>query len=274
MRTVVIETKNAPKDLIRFTEVRCLFDYKNNWTGFFGNIVFEENADDYSHDAWRIRAGQYITSTIREQNKQLVEVDLRQSSDTIDYDNDFSFTRRMPQYKGKKQEYMFENYMRMVLKAKKRMLYLSNNDSPPKLPSDFKDDVWLPASGTRAYETWASNPKIKPIIYDINNDQLEFAKWLNQQPEYPTEEAMTDWIDSKFHRSAIAEAWQPLPTPGQWSQWATIDKQYVLRDILELHLPKTVFLSNITQYLPCYHKWGFRHIQSWINHNSHMILSQ
>ena len=160
----------------------------------------------------------------------------------------------------------------MVLKSKKRMLYLSNNDSSPILPSNFKGECWLPASGVRAYETWASNPKIKPIIYDINNDQLEFAKWLNQQPEYPTQEAMMDWIDSKFHRSAIAEQWQPLPTPGQWSQWATTDKQYVLCDILDSNLPKTVFLSNITRYLPCYHKWGFRHIQSWINHNSHLIL--
>ena len=162
----------------------------------------------------------------------------------------------------------------MVLKSRKRMLYLSNNDSAPVLPPNFRGECWLPASGTRAYCTWASNQNIQPVIYDINADQLEFAKWLNQQAEYPSEKAMMEWIDRQFNRSAIAEVWQPLSTPEKWSEWATTDKQYVLCDILDSDLPKTVFLSNITEYLPCYHKWGFKYIQSWIHHNSHLILNQ
>ena len=161
----------------------------------------------------------------------------------------------------------------MVLKAKKRMLYLSNNDAPPILPSDFKGDVWLPASGTRAYETWASNPDIRPVIYDINNDQLEFARWLNQQAEYPTEKAMMAWVDGEFHRSAIAEPWRPLPTPGEWSQWAATHKRYELRDILQDDLEATTFTTNIGRYLPCYHQWGHGHIRDWHTRNQALIIS-
>ena len=271
MRTVVIETRNAPKDLVRFTEVRCLFDYENRWTGFFNDVVLQENADHHPRAAWRIRAGQYITSTIRQQNQHLEECDLRHSTATIDYDPEFSFTHRMPQYRGRKQEYIFENYMRMVLKSRKRMLYLSNNDAPPQIQPDFQGDCWLPASGTRAYETWAANPDIRPVIYDINNDQLQFARWLNQQPEYPPEQAMTQWIHSEFHRSAIAEPWQPVAT-SNWSQWANTHKRYVLRDILATDLEAPTFMTNIGRYLPCYHQWGHSHIRDWHTRNHGLII--
>ena len=271
MRTVVIETRNAPKDLVRFTEVRCLFDYENRWTGFFNDVVLQENADHHPQAAWRIRAGQYITSTIRQQNQHLEECDLRHSTATIDYDPEFSFTHRMPQYRGRKQEYIFENYMRMVLKSRKRMLYLSNNDAPPQIQPDFQGDCWLPASGTRAYETWAANPEIRPVIYDINNDQLQFARWLNQQPEYPPEQAMTQWIHSEFHRSAIAEPWQPVAT-DQWGEWANTHKRYVLRDILATDLEAPTFMTNIGRYLPCYHQWGHSHIRDWHTRNHGLII--
>ena len=270
MRTVVIETGTAPKDLVRFTEVRCLFDYENEWTGFFDRVVFEENADDHVDAAWRIRAGQYITSTIRHENQQLSEHDLRLSTDTIDYDTDFSFTKRMPQYQGLKQEYIFENYMAMVLKSRKRMLYLSNNDPTPEPPADFQGECWLPASGTRAYSTWLVNAKIEPVIYDINPDQLEFARWLNQQAHYPTQAQMMRHVTDQFHRPSIAEPWRPTDT-SQWHLWRDLPKRYECRDILAEDLHGPTDTSNIARYLPCHHRWGTQHITAWLERNRHRI---
>lgn len=266
MRTVVIETDGAPRDLVRFTEVRCLFDYQNRWLGFFDRVVLEQDADHHPGPAWRIRAGQYITTQIRRHNGDRAELDLRRSPDTIDWDWDFSFTRQMPQYRGRKQEYIFENYMRLVLKSRRRMLYLANNDGPPRYQEHLRGECWLPASGTTAYARWLVNPHIRPVIYDINPDQLEFARWLNQQAQYPTEDQMMRYVTTRFHRPAIAEPWRPIAR-DRWPEWCDLPKTYQHRDILAQDLEAPTFITNIARYLPCYHHWGDQHIRQWLERN-------
>jgi hypothetical protein len=272
MRTVVIQTRDAPPDLVRFTEVRCLFDYQNRWMGFFDDVVLREDAMEHPGQAWRIRAGQYITSTIRRRDQHLLEHDLRLSRETIDYDLDFSFRRRMPQYQGCKQQYIFENYMSMVLRSRRRMLYLANTDPDPTPTPHPGVECWLPASGTMAYHTWAAAPQMRPVIYDINPDQLEFARWLNAEPEYPTERRMMAWIGTRFPRAAIAAPWRPLARQEQWSQWCRVAKRYELRDILAQDLEAPTAMTNIGEYLPCYHRWGHAHIRQWHHRNRSLIM--
>ena len=141
MRTCIIQTNNAPESLIRFTEVKCFFDYKNEWLGFFDKVIITEDADSVQEHGWKINAGQYITSKIRNANENKFDLDLRTSDIPIEFDpNNWSEVQEMQQYRGKKQEYIFRNYMVMILKSRKKMIYFSNNESLPKVRNyrDFR----------------------------------------------------------------------------------------------------------------------------------------
>ena len=76
MRTCIIQTNNAPESLIRFTEVKCFFDYKNEWLGFFDKVIITEDADSVQEPGWKINAGQYITTNIRKKYEKNLILDL------------------------------------------------------------------------------------------------------------------------------------------------------------------------------------------------------
>lgn len=273
MRTCVIETRGAGSDLIRFTEVKALFDYENRWLGFFDRVEFCEHAGEYAGAAWRIRAGQYITSSIRNSGADTMEQDLRTDLRTIDFKEPFHINRFMPQYRGLKQQYVLENYLRMILRQKQRMLYLSNNETLPARSADGRA-VWVPASGVLAYNMWRASPASAIRIYDRNPQQLAFARWLHALPVPPDSDTVADWVKGR-HRPAIAEPWRELDHTAEWSEWLRAPKSYHLTDILAQDIPQDecVWMSNILKYMPCYAEWGSHSIQAWYHRNRMRILN-
>ena len=108
MRTCIIQTNNAPDSLIRFTEIGCLFNYKNDWLDFFQNIIITTNADEIKTPGWKINAGQYITTSIRSKYKNNNNVDLRRSELPLLFERQhWNIKKEMKYYRGKKQEYIF-----------------------------------------------------------------------------------------------------------------------------------------------------------------------
>ena len=272
MRICVIETKGAGPDLVRFTEVKALFDYENRWLGFFDRVVLCEHAGDHPGPAWRIRAGQYITYGLRQSGANSMEQDLRNNAHTIDFHEPFQLRRFMPRYRGLKQQYVLENYLVMILKQKQRMLYLSNNESPPS-QSAGERAIWVPASGILAYNMWRASPRSALRIYDRNPQQLEFAQWHNARPRPPSGHTVMSWVSAR-NRVAVAEPWLELTHTTDWAQWLDAPKSYHLTDILAQDIPamECVWTSNILKYMPCYAEWGSRHIWAWHQRNQAQIL--
>ena len=79
MKTCIIQKNDAEESLIRFTEIGCLFNSENVWLDYFQNIIVTDDADSIQGPAWRINAGQYITTTVRDLHRDKVDVDLRKN---------------------------------------------------------------------------------------------------------------------------------------------------------------------------------------------------
>ena len=266
MRTCIIQTNNAPESLIRFTEVKCFFDYKNKWLGFFDKVIITKDADSVKSNGWKINAGQYITGKIRSAYKNKFDLDLRTSNTTIDFDpNAWSEVQEMQQYRGMKQEYIFRNYMVMILKSRKKMIYFSNNESLPNL-KNHKGDVWIPASGNMAGRLKFYNPDAKITIYDINPTQLEYSKWLNSKKKYPTNDEVNAYVNT-LGKISVAEKFQE-----DVDDWTPADANYVCVDILETQLSCPTVVSNILRYMPVYYKHGSTFIEKWKKINSNLII--
>ena len=265
MRTCIIEKNNAPASLIRFTEVACLFNYKNQWLDFFQDIIITDNADDIAVPGWRIKAGQFITTRTRSKFEHLANVDLRNDTTPLYFDpKHWSVKNEMKQYRGMKQEYIFRNYMVMVLKSRKKMLYFSNNENLPPL-NNIKD-IWLPASGDMAGRVRYKLPDANITIYDINPDQLEYSKWLNSCKTYPTEDEVMAKAKT-FGKFSVAEKYNP-----GIMDWVPAEAEYKQVDILDIQLTKPTIISNILKYMPVYNKHGFAKIKEWKKNNLHLTI--
>ena len=266
MRTCIIQTNNAPESLIRFTEVKCFFYYKNEWLGFFDKVIITEDADSVQEHGWKINAGQYITSKIRNENENKFDLDLRTSDIPIEFDaNNWSEVQEMQQYRGKKQEYIFRNYMVMILKSRKKMIYFSNNESLPKV-RNYKGQIWIPASGNMAGRIKFYNPDANITIYDINPTQLEYSKWLNSKRKYPTHDEVDAFVKT-LGKISVSEKFEEAV-----DDWAPADADYVCVDILETKLSCPTVVSNILKYMPVYYKHGSILIEKWKKDNSGFII--
>ena len=265
MKTCIIQKNDAEESLIRFTEIGCLFNSENVWLDYFQNIIVTDDADSIQGPAWRINAGQYITTTVRDLHRDKDDVDLRKDSTPIFFDpNRWSLTKEMACYRGMKQEHIFRNYIVMVLKSKQNLLYFDNNETLPKL--DSVKDIWVPASGDMAGRIKFQFPESKITIYDINPKQLEYSKWLNSHKIYPTQEQFNEYYKT-LGRISVAEKFNP-----DNKNWAPADAEYRNIDILEQKLQSPTILSNILIYMPVYNKHGFAHVQDWKNQNSTFII--
>ena len=266
MRTCIIQTNNAPDSLIRFTEIGCLFNYKNEWLDFFQNIIITTDADEIKTPGWKINAGQYITTSIRSKYKNNNDVDLRESELPLLFESQhWNIKKEMKYYRGKKQEYIFRNFMVMVLKSKSKMIYFSNNEELPNLKG-FRGDIWVPASGTMAGRVQYYNPDADITIYDINPTQLEFSRWLNSQSRYPTKKAVSEFICS-LDKISTAEHYKE-----HIKDWIPAVADYRCLDILEQNIKSPIIVSNILEYMPVYHKHGFKKVSNWKKKNSQFII--
>mgnify|MGYP001277402323 CR=1 FL=1 len=266
MRTCIIQTNNAPESLIRFTEVKCFFDYKNKWLGFFDKVIITEDADSVEDNGWKINAGQYVTGKIRSAYKDKFNLDLRTSNIPIEFDpNNWSEVQEMQQYRGKKQEYIFRNYMVMILKSRKKMIYFSNNESLPNI-SNYKGDIWIPASGNMAGKIKFYNPDANITVYDINPTQLEYSKWLNSRKKYPTSNEVDAFVKT-LGKISVSEKFEE-----NVDGWTPVDADYVCIDILERQLTCPTVISNILQYMPVYYKHGSTFIEKWKKDNLGLII--
>lgn len=265
MRTCIIQKNNAPDSLIRFTEVGCLFNYENKWLDYFQDIIITDNADSIPGPAWRINAGQFITTKTRSKFKHLDNVDLRNDDMPLYFDpRHWSTTNEMKQYRGMKQEYIFRNHMVMVLKSKKRMIYFSNNEHLPALGN--VKDIWVPASGDMAGRIQHLLPDANITIYDINPAQLEYSKWLNSRKSYPSEDEVKEFTKS-LGKISVAERFFP-----GIQKWTPARAEYMNLDIIETQLTCPTIISNILKYMPVYHKHGFEKIKKWREKNLHLTL--
>ena len=266
MRTCIIETKGAPNSLIRFTEVRCFFDYNNQWLDYFDKVVLCEEADRYQKPAWRIKAGQHITTNMRTKYKDKQELDLRNSTETYNWETKFWDTaKEMKHYRGTKQEYLYRNYMTMVLKSKSKNIYFANNEPLAQI-RNHEGNIWVPASGTMAGQIKYNNPKADITIFDINPTQIKFSKWLNSLTSYPTAESVTAFIGS-LGKVSTSETFDPLIT-----NWVPVEANYTCLDILDKDLESPTIMSNILKFLPAYHKHGSKYITEWEERNQGFIL--
>ena len=267
MRTCIIQTNNAPDSLIRFTEIGCLFNYKNEWLDFFQNIIITTDADEIKTPGWKINAGQYNTTSIRSKYKNNNDVDLRESELPLLFESQhWNIKKEMKYYRGKKQEYIFRNFMVMVLKSKSKMIYFSNNEELPNLKG-FRGDIWVPASGTMAGRVQYYNPDADITIYDINPTQLEFSRWLNSQSRYPTKKAVSEFICS-LDKISTAEHYKE-----HIKDWIPAVADYRCLDILEQNIKSPIIVSNILEYMPVYHKHGFKKVSNWKKKNSQFIIT-
>lgn len=265
MRKCIIETKGAPSSLVRFTEIGCLFNYNNEWLDFFQDIVLTDDADSIDGPAWRIKAGQWITTRLRNMLESTNDVDLRRNDLPLCFDpSAWSTTKEMKQYRGMKQEYIFRNYMAMTLKSRTRLLYCSNNEQLPDI-GDAKE-VWVPASGDMAGRLQYQNPDLKITIYDINPTQLDYSRWLNSHTKYPSGADLDNFLATKG-KVSIAEKFKPGV-----ENWVPVDAEYKLLDIIEGDLEKPTIISNILIYMPVYHKHGFAKIKAWKEKNMSLTL--
>jgi hypothetical protein len=268
MRTCIIQTNNAPDSLIRFTEVGCLFNYKNEWLNYFQNIIITDNADEIKTPGWKINAGQYITTSIRIRYKNDNNIDLRESDLPLLFESQYwNIDKEMKYYRGKKQEYLFRNYMVMILKSRNKMIYFSNNESIIKIKG-YKGELWLPASGIMAGRIQYYNPEAKITIYDINPTQLEFSKWLNSQQNYPSKEKVNKHI-SNLGKISVAEEYNE-----NINDWIPARAKYKCLDIIEQNIKCPIITSNILEYMPVYHKHGFHTVSNWRSKNSKFILTK
>ena len=266
MRTCIIQTNNCPQSLIRFTEVKCFFDYKNEWLGFFDKVIITENADTVEDKGWKINAGQYITSNIRNRYQDLTEIDLRQSKETIDFDPmHWSGDREMKYYRGQKQEYIFRYHMAMILKSEDKNIYFSNNESLCNI-TGHQGEIFVPASGVMAGRIKFYNPDTKIIIYDINPTQIQFSKWLNSQTRYPSALQVEEYMKTLGNIS-ISESYDP-----NVKDWVPVDAEYKCIDILEQKLHCPTVISNILKFMPVYHKHGSSFIQQWQADNLEYLI--
>jgi len=266
MRTCIIQKNNAPASLVRFTEVKCFFDYKNEFLKFFDEVVITEDADDLGIRGWKINAGQYITGDIRDAHDSALDLDLRNSQDTINFDPDnWSEVQEMKQYRGKKQEYIFREYMVMILKSKSKMLYFSNNELMPDIKG-HKGDIWVPASGDMAGRVQYHNPDANITVYDINPVQLKYSQWLNSQAQYPASEDVYEFIKT-LGKISLSEKFESKP-----HDWIPVKANYVCVDILEKQLTCPTLVSNILEYMPAYYKHGGTYIQNWKQNNLEYVI--
>lgn len=267
MRTCIIQTNNAPDSLIRFTEIACLFNYKNEWLDFFQNIIITTDADEIKNPGWKINAGQYITTSIRSKFKNHENIDLRESELPLLFEKQhWSTKKEMKYYRGKKQEYIFRNYMVMVLKSRNKMIYFSNNERLPNLKG-YRGNIWVPASGTMAGRIQYYNPDAQITIYDINPTQIKFSQWLNSQSQYPTKKAVNEFI-CNFGKISTAEHYKE-----NIKDWVPAVADYRCLDILEQNIKYPIIISNILEYMPVYHKHGFTNISNWKKKNSQFIIA-
>lgn len=265
MKTCIIQKNNVPDSLIRFTEISCLFNYENKWLDYFQNIIITDNADSVPGPAWRINAGQYITTKIRNKFKHLDNVDFRNDHTLLYFDpKHWSTTKEMKIYRGMKQEYTFRNYMAMVLKSKKQLIYFSNNEHLPTLGN--VKDIWVPASGDMAGRIQYLFPNANITIYDINSTQLRYSKWLNSCKKYPTQNQVNEFTQTL---GKISEAERFIPGVQNWTPARA---EYVNLDIIETDLSCPTIISNILKYMPVYHKHGFEKIKKWKEKNLHLTI--
>tara|TARA_Y100001938_G_C7987524_1_gene377695 strand:+ start:69 stop:872 length:804 start_codon:yes stop_codon:yes gene_type:complete len=267
MRTCIIQKNNAPASLVRFTEVKCFFNYKNEWLGFFDKVIITDDADAVATEGWKINAGQCITTKIRTAYENKFDLDLRNKDITLDFDKEgWSEVREMQQYRGKKQEYIFRNYMVMILKSREKNVYFSNNELLPAI-KNHKGKLWVPASGNMAGRIQFNNPEAEITIYDINPIQLAYSKWLNSQMQYPTSEQVDKFV-STLGKISISEKFNE-----DVKNWTPVNANYECVDILEKKLNCFTVMSNILEYMPTYHKHGSEYIQNWKKENFSFIIN-
>jgi len=265
MRTCIIQTNNAPQSLIRFTEIGCLFNYENKWLDFFQNIIITNNADSIKTPGWKINAGQYITTKVRKKYEKVYSVDLRNSNETLNYSkNHWTDKKEMKFYRGMKQEYIFRNYMVMILKSKTKMIYFSNNEKLPNI-KNYQGELWVPASGTMAGQLQFKNPNAKITIYDINQTQLDYSKWLNSQKQYPNKKTVNGFV-CKLGKISIAEKFKKV------NNWVPVNADYKCVDLLDIDLICPTVISNILRYMPVYHVHGFAGVEKWKKNNLHLTI--
>ena len=266
MRTCIIQKNNAPESLIRFTEVKCFFDYKNEFIEFVDNVIITDDADSVGR-GWKINAGQFITTRIRDQYENELDLDLRDSDMTINFDpNTWSEVKEMKQYRGMKQEYIFRDYMVMILKSKNKMLYLANTSKMPDL-TQHKSDIWVPASGNMAGRVQFCNPDAQITVYDINPLQLQYSEWLNSRKQYLALHDVNEYTKT-LGKISISEKFEE-----NVHDWMPVKAKYECVDILDKQLYCPTLVSNILEYMPTYYKHGGAFIQDWKKQNSKFVIS-
>ena len=293
------KTCSATKDLIRFTEVRALFNCDrsagamvlNNWINFFDEVKIIEHKKDWPGVGWLINAGQVIPSKIRNKYKTLDTVDLTSGTETINFTNsdtdmlpwmqsfdnmELTLNEDVKKYQDANRHIDIKMYYSTVLKSALNFLYAGNTEKVCDLPEDCKT-VWVPASGTLAYQLWRQNPKIKVIIYDINPLQIEFARWLNARTTPPRKLQVRKYVRNLSSILGLEvenlQDWEDINS-DLWSEWIKQPTEYRSLDLFTQSIPTNeyVYCSNICVWMPCYHRWGWQYINDWKNKHKEQTL--
>lgn len=252
MRTAIIVHNCDNESLLRFTQTKLLFNAKNIGINHIQKIVTVEDYDSaekhYKDGDVILETGDFLTTKFWSSESQKYAYD---SQNIIKFDKDIPIDFKSRYYpQGSKQLYIIENLLKVCI-ASKKLLYLDNNEKDIKKFYNA-DNLYGLASGWKTVR-YALNGNFNNVtVYDYNERQLEFAKFLHDKSTLPEK------VDVK--RPTSGEYNPPKDMIDNWHIWHKMNVKFEILDLFDtpVFTPNSlVWISNVFQYEPTVFTYGY-----------------
>lgn len=252
MRTAFIVHDCNNDSLLRFTQTKLLFDAKNKGVDFFKNIVtvstYAMAEEQYSHGDVILETGDFLTSKFR---KSVIPKYSRDSEHVIKFDKNIPIDFKGRYYApGSKQLYIIENLLKVCINSKK-LVYLDNNESPISNYYNAKHLYGL-ASGWKTARYALSGNFDTITVYDYNERQLEFSKYLHSNSTLPKEVDVRSPTSGEYN--------PPIDMIDNWHIWHKMPVKFEVINLFDLPVfPENslVWISNVFRYEPTIFIYGY-----------------
>ena len=243
MRTAFIVHDCNNESLLRFTQTKLFFDAKNQGINFVKHIVtvpdYASAEAKYTEGDVILETGDFLTTEFR---KNHFTKYAHGNKYVIKFDKTIPINFKQRHYKpGTKQLYIVENLLKVCIRSSK-LVYLDNNEGNIK---DYiaADHLYGLASGWKTAQYALANNYKTITVYDYNQRQLDFAKWLHSQSELP------DSVDITGPLSGI---YDPSDNIRQnWKSWHNMLVDFKIIDLYNTPVfPENslIWISNIFNY--------------------------
>ena len=254
MRLGIIINNTENMSLLRFTETKLFFDANNKSTNFVQDCTIVKTLEEAlavsanTTNSVILNVGNFLTTTFRNKHKNITgTINAIDDTDIIKFDPDtyVGFKKKCHYPPGSKQLYIIENMLKTCLRSRK-LVYLDNTEEVGTVPTAPIRHLYGLASGWKTIQLASiiGFDNLETItVYDVNETQLEHAKWAHSQATLPETCPQYSNTCGEYDPHAIDKiTWQ------KWNNFPVKFQKLNLFDVPVFPDHSLVWVSNVFEY--------------------------